>query len=187
MGLDPDVIVGEYRSRGLRSSEPPEPFGGSSIIGPPRSHRGRNTVLVVAMVCLLVLGVIYVLGLNDDGGQGTPATQPGPLGIASPSASAEPSPTPSRTAPTAVPGELRISAVADAWAEVREESSTGKTLFSGTIKEGKTRVFVADVLWLRLGSPANVRLRVEGRRIKTITDPGPIDYLIENGKLEQQE
>ncbi len=143
----------------------------------------------MAVVCLLVLGVIYVLGLNDDGGQGTPATQPGPLGIASPSASAEPSPTPtpSRTALTAVPGELRISAVADAWVEVREESSTGKTLFSGTIQEGKTRVFVADVLWLRLGSPANVRLRVEGRKIKTITDPGPVDYLIENGKLEQQE
>lgn len=186
LGLDPDVIVGEYRSRGLRSSEPPEPFGGSSIIGPPRSHRGRNTVLVVAVVCLLVLGVIYVLGLSDDGGQGTPVTQPEPLGIASPSVSASPSPKPSPTRPTVVPGELRISAVADSWVEVREAGPTGKTLFSGIIKEGKTRVFIADVLWLRLGSPSNVRLRVEGRRIKTITEPGPIDYLIQDGKLEQQ-
>jgi cytoskeleton protein RodZ len=186
LGLDPDVIVGEYRSRGLRSTEPPEPFGGSSIIGPPRSHRGRNTVLFVAVVCLLVLGVIYVLGLSESGDTGTPTTQPGPLGIASPSASASPSPTPSSTAPTAVPGELRVSAVADSWVEVRKKSATGETLFSGTIKQGKTRVFVGEVLWLRLGSPANVRLRVEGRQVKTITEPGPIDYLIENGKLEKQ-
>jgi cytoskeleton protein RodZ len=186
LGLDPDVIVGEYRSRGLRSTEPPEPFGGSSIIGPPRSHRGRNTVLFVAVVCLLVLGVIYALGLREGGEPGTPATQPEPLGIASPSASATPSPTPSRTAPAAVPGELRISAVADSWVEVRKNGATGDSLFSGTVKQGKTRVFVADVLWLRLGSPANVRLRVEGRRIKTIAEPGPIDYLIENGKLEKQ-
>ena len=72
--LDPDVIVDEYRSRGLRDRAQQEPFGGSSIIGAPRSHRGRNTVLFVAVVCLLVLGVIYVLSLGDGGEGGTPAT-----------------------------------------------------------------------------------------------------------------
>lgn len=185
--LDPDVIVDEYRSRGLRDREPQEPFGGSSIIGAPRSHRGRNTVLFVAVVCLLALGVIYALSLGDGGEGGTPATKPGPLGIASPSASAKPSPQPSRTAPAVVPGELRISTVGDAWVEVRRNGPTGDLLFSGTIAKGKTRVYVSDVLWLRLGSPPNVRLRVEGRRIKTIEDPGPLDFLVENGKLEKQE
>ena len=184
--LDPDVIVDEYRSRGLRDRAQQEPFGGSSIIGAPRSHRGRNTVLFVAVVCLLVLGVIYVLSLGDGGEGGTPATQPGALGIASPSASAEPSPRPSHTAPAVVPGELRITTVSDAWVEVRRNGPTGDLLFSGTIAKGKTRVYVSDVLWLRLGSPPNVRLRVEGRRIKTITEPGPVDYLIEKGKLEKQ-
>ena len=186
LGLDPDVIVDEYRSRGLRDREPQEPFGGSSIIGAPRSHRGRNTVLFVAVVCLLALGVIYALSLGDGGEGGTPATKPGPLGIASPSASSKPSPRPSHTAPAAVPGELRISTVDDAWVEVRRNGPTGDLLFSGTIAKGKTHVYVSEVLWLRLGSPPNVRLRVEGRRIKTIEDPGPLDYLIENGKLVKQ-
>lgn len=189
LGLDPEVIVGEYRSRGLRSSEPPEPFGGSSIIGPPRSHRGRNTVLFVAVVCLLVLGVIYVLGLRDGVDQGTPPTQPEPLGIASPSASAsaKPSPTPSVTAKPVVDGELRVSTTADSWFEVRKNDADGEVLFSGTVTQGKTKVFVSEVLWLRLGSPSNVRLRIEGRRIDKITEPGPLDYLVENGKLEKVE
>ncbi len=190
LGLDPEVIVGEYRSRGLRSSEPPEPFGGSSIIGPPRSHRGRNTVLFVAVVCLLALGVIYVLGLSD-GDQDPPVTQPEPLGIASPSASAaasaKPSAKPSPSAPEVVDGELRITALDESWVEVRKNGSTGDVLFSDMVKKGKTKVFVADVLWLRLGSPATVRLRIEGQRIAKITEPGPIDYLVEDGKLERQE
>ena len=185
--LDPEVIVDEYRSRGLRDRDPQEPFGGSSIIGAPRRHRGRNTVLFVAVVCLLMLGVIYALSLGNGGDGGTPATKPGALGITSPSASAKPSPRPSRTAPAVVPGELRIKATSAAWVEVRQESATGDLLFSGTIAAGKTRVFVADVLWLRLGSPSSVRLRVEGRSLKTIEEPGPVNYLVENGKLTKQE
>jgi cytoskeleton protein RodZ len=185
--LDPDVIVDEYRSRGLRDRDQQEPFGGSSIIGAPRRHRGRNTVLFVAVVCLLVLGVIYALSLGDGGEGGAPTTQPGALGIASPSSSATPSPRPSHTVAAGVPGELRIKAASDAWVEVRKDGATGDLLFSGTIPAGKTRVFVADVLWLRLGSPPNVRLKVEGRALKTIEKPGPIDYLVENGKLQRQE
>lgn len=187
LGLDPEVIIDEYCSREVGHVEQQESFGGTSVIGSPRGHRRRNTVLFVAVVSLLVLGVIYVLSRNDGANQPPPSTQPGPLGITtSPSASAKPSPTPSATAPAVVPGELRISAVDDAWVEVRKGSATGDALFSGTMKEGKTRVFVADVLWLRLGSPPNVRLRVEGRRIKPIEEPGPIDYLIQNGKLDRQ-
>ncbi|HET6493863.1 MAG TPA: RodZ domain-containing protein [Thermoleophilia bacterium] len=187
LGLDPDVVVDEYRSRGLGDREQQEPFGSSSVMGPPRSHRGRNAVLFVAVTCLLALGVIYALSLGDGTEGGTPATQPDPLGIASPSASAKPSPRPSKTAPAVVPGELRITAVGDAWVEVRRKGATGDPLFSGTIAKGKTRVYVGDVLWLRLGSPPNVRLRVEGRRIKTIEEAGPLDYVIENGKLKRQE
>ena len=76
LGLDANVMLQEYVSRGAYHGEH-EPFGGSSMLGAPRSHRGRNTVVFVAVICLLVLGVIYVLGLGGSGGARRPSPSRG--------------------------------------------------------------------------------------------------------------
>ena len=186
LALDPEVMLDEYRSRGVKTAEIQEPFGGVSMLGAPRSHRGRNTVVFVAVICLLVLGVIWILGRGSDT---QPSTKPGALGITSPSPSpsASNSAKPQQTTTPVVKGELRISAPeGESWLEVRRDGSAGTVLFSGTVKKGKTRVFVGDVLWLRLGNPSAVRLRVEGRKIKPMTNAGPVDYIVKNGKLERQ-
>jgi cytoskeleton protein RodZ len=186
LALDPDVIVDEYRSRGVKSGEIQEPFGGVSMLGAPRSHRGRNTVVFVAVICLLVLAVIWILGRGSE----TPApTKPGALGITSSSASPSPSASakPGKTAAPVVSGELRVTVPdGESWLEVRRDGSTGAVLFSGTVKKGKTRVFVGDVLWLRLGNPSAVRLRVEGRKIAPSGSVDPVDYIVKDGKLERQ-
>ena len=186
LSLDPEVMLGEYRSRGANSGEIQEPFGGVSMLGAPSNHRGRNTVVFVAVICLLVLGVIWILGRGSD----TPSsTKPGALGItsSSPSPSASRSAKPQKTAAPVVPGELRITAPnGDSWLEVRRDGSTGTVLFSGTVKKGTTRVFVGDVLWLRLGNPSAVRLRIEGRKIAPSASVNPVDYIVKNGKLERQ-
>jgi cytoskeleton protein RodZ len=186
LALDPEVMLDEYRSRGVKTAEIQEPFGGVSMLGAPRSHRGRNTVVFVAVICLLVLSVIWILGRGSDT---PPSTKPGALGITShsPSPSASSSAKPQQTTTPVVKGELRISAPdGESWLEVRRDGSTGTVLFSGTVTKGKTRVFVGDVLWLRLGNPSAVRLRVEGRKIKPLTDAGPVDYILKDGKLERQ-
>ena len=186
LALDPAVIIDEYRSRGVKTGEIQEPFGGVSMLGAPRGHRGRNTVVFVAVICLLVLGVIWILGRGTDKPQ---STKPGALGItsASPSPSPSPSVKPQKTAPPVVPGELRVTVPdGESWIEVRKDSSTGPVLFSGTVKKGNTRVFVGDVLWLRLGNPSAVRLRVEGRKIAPSDSVDPIDYIVKDGKLQKQ-
>ena len=186
LSLDPEVMLDEYRSRGVKTTEIQEPFGGVSMLGAPRSHRGRNTVVFVAIICLLVLGVIWILGR---GTETQPSTKPGALGITSPSPSPSPSKSakPQKTAAPVVKGELRVSAPdGESWLEVRKDASTGTVLFSGTVKKGTTRVFVGDVLWLRLGNPSAVRLRVEGRRIPPSDSADPVDYIAKNGKLERQ-
>ncbi len=83
LGLDPEVIIGEFRSRGMvPSQEHHEPFGGSSALGEPHSHRSRNTAVIVAVVCLVVLAAIYALGvLKGCGGSDVPTTKAGALGI----------------------------------------------------------------------------------------------------------
>jgi cytoskeleton protein RodZ len=186
LSLDADVMLDEYRSRGVKTTEIQEPFGGVSMLGAPHGHRGRNTIVIVAVVCLLVLGVIWILGRGGDTPQ---STQPGALGITSPS----PSPSASRTAKpqkTTTPvakGALRIIATSgESWVEVRKNSSAGTVLFSGTLAKGKAKVFVSKVLWLRLGNPSALLLRVEGRAVKPTNDVGPVDYIIKNGKLERQ-
>ncbi len=92
LALDPEVMIDEYRSRGVKTGEIQEPFGGVSMLGAPRSHRGRNTVVFVAVICLLVLGVIWILGRN--GGDTSPP-RPSPV----PSASRVPSPHGQRATP----------------------------------------------------------------------------------------
>ena len=186
LALDPEVILDEYRSRGVKTAEIQEPFGGVSMLGAPHSHRGRNTVVFVAVICLLVLGVIWILGRDSDT---QPSTKPGALGITSPSPSpsASKSANPQKTTEPVVKGELRISAPnGDSWLEVRKDSSTGTVLFSGTVTKGKTKVFVGTTLWLRLGNPSAVRIEVEGRKADLANTANPADYLVTDGKLVKQ-
>jgi len=188
LALDPEVILGEYRSRGVKTTEIQEPFGGVSMLGAPRRHRGRNTIVFVAVICLLVLAVIWILGRGAETPQ---STDPGALGIMStspsPSPSASKSAKPQKTPSPVVNGTLRITVPdGESWLEVRRNGATGALLFSGTVANGKTRAFVGDVLWLRLGNPSAVRLSVGGRKLALNDDVGPVDYILKDGKLERQ-
>jgi cytoskeletal protein RodZ len=191
LGLDPDVIIGEFRSRGMTpSAEHHEPFGGASVIGKPHSHRGRNTIVIVAIVCLIALAAIYALGLlNSDGGNDEPTTKPGALGIGSPSPKASKSPKPTASG-TAVPAWqknlVKVSAVdGDCWMEVRRDDSAGIVLFSGTVKKGDTRKFKGKDIWMSLGAPANVRLEASGKKTKLKSDVGPWTVEIIQGRVVQ--
>ncbi len=189
LGLDPNVIIDEYRSRGFApSAERHEPFGGSSVIGKPHSHRGRNTIVLVAVICLLVLAVIYALGMNS-GKDPDPSTKPGALGITSPSPT--PSKKPSPNATQAVKAGLRdlvnVEAVdGDCWVQVRRDDANGIILFSGTLKKGERKSFKGKVLWLRMGNPSVLQLTIEGSKAKPIDGVDPVDAIIQNGKLERQ-
>jgi cytoskeleton protein RodZ len=185
LDLDANVMLQEYSSRGGQRDH--EPFGGSSMLGAPRSHRGRNTLVFVAVICLLVLAVIYVLGIRN-GGSGTPPpiTKPNVLGIgASPSVtpSHTTTPRPTHTATTASNVVRVNAATGDCWMEVRAGSSTGTVLYSSTLAQGGVKVFHGKTLWLRLGNPAALTIRVGGQTQKPIHDAGPLDYIAKDGKL----
>ena len=189
LGVDPEVIIDEYRSRssGARIAEQQEPFGGSSTLGSPRSHRGRNTIVFVAVICLLVLTVIVVLGWNSGGDGGQPATKPGALGITSPSPKASTSAKPSSrpTAPTKL--VVKVAANGDCWMEVRTSSFTsGKVLFSGTLAKGGHKEYRAKKLYLRLGNPGAIVLKVNGKVIGLKSSVGPWSVEVQkNGRVRQ--
>ena len=173
LGLDPEVILGEYRSRSGPVREVQEPFGGVSMLGAPRGHRGRNTVVLVAVICLLVLAAIWVLGRNT-GGTNEPTTKPGALGLNSPSPSPSPSVKPSSAANPEAKSVVTITAKdGDCWVQVRRDNSTGIVLWSGTIKKGDSRKFKGQHLWMSFGNPVVVRLEAGGKKVKLKSDVGP--------------
>lgn len=185
LGLEPAIILDEYRSRGVAPQEH-QPFGGVSVIGKPRSHRRRNTLAFVAVACLLVLAVIYVLGLN-----GGDATQGGGPGIdtgvlspsPSPSLSRKPSPKPS---PSVVVDVVRVSASrGDCWLEVRRDGPDGKILYSDTLTRGKTKLFHGSDLHLRVGAPEAISIRVGEKLLPRLEGAGPLDVRVVDGKLVQ--
>ena len=191
LGLDPEVIIGEFRSRAISpAAEHHEPFGGSSVIGKPHSHRGRNTIVIVAVVCLIALAVIYALGLMNDGDGGEkPTTTPDALGIVSPSPSPSASPTPQQS-PTGLPAWqknlVKIEAArGDCWMEVRRNNASGVVLFSGTLQKGDREKFKGKDIWMSLGAPGNVKLNVEGKDVTIKNDTGPWTVEVIQGRVVQ--
>jgi cytoskeletal protein RodZ len=188
LGLDPSIILDEYRSRGAAREEL-QPFGGSSVIGKPHSHRRRNTLAFIAVACLLVLAVIYALGLNSEDATNTGGTgiDPGLLSpSSSPSVVVSDTPTARPTASPTPSDIVRVSTVAgDCWLEVRQDSSTGRVLYSGTLARGRTKVFRESALWLRVGNPPAISIRVGAKVTPALEGAGPLILTIIDGKLAQ--
>jgi cytoskeleton protein RodZ len=187
LGLDSSIILDEYRSRGVHREEH-QPFGGSSVIGKPRSHRGRNTLVFIAVACLLVLAVIYVLGLNAEdatktGGTGIDPGLLSPSPSATPSSSATPSPSPS---PGVGPNVVMLAASGGpCWLEVRSGGADGTVLYSGTVAAGARQLFRQTPLWLKIGNPPALAISVGGKDMPRLEGVGPLIVTIDDGKVLQ--
>lgn len=62
---------------------------------------------------------------------------------------------------------LKVTLVAprgDCWVEVRERTSDGKVLYSGTLEQGDSFKAAVERLWIRFGAPQNVDLVLNGER-----------------------
>jgi cytoskeleton protein RodZ len=185
LSVDPDVILDEYRSRGVRTGEIQEPFGGVSMLGAPRSHRGRNTVVFVAVICLLVVGILWALGRGGSQPQ-PPTTSPSALGIKSSSPKASASAKPSPAVKPAATASVSVRATGgSSWVEVRVGTASGRVLYSGTLSAGSMKRFKGKKLWVRLGAPQNVSLRKGGRSIALKSNVGPWDVQIIDGRILQ--
>ena len=157
LGLDGDVILDEYRSR-FEPSEEHEPFGGNSALGRPHAHRRRNTLTFIAVVCLLILGILYILGLGRSPNKPTP-----PVTVLSPT----PQTTPSVRTTTTAAATFTVRIVADrgpCWVQVTRGSATGPIAFQATLAVGQSHTLhTRHPVYVRLGVPADVSLRIDGK------------------------
>ncbi|MGZ4200275.1 MAG: helix-turn-helix domain-containing protein [Thermoleophilia bacterium] len=160
LGLDADVMLDEYRSR-FEPNEEHEPFGGNSALGRPHAHRRRNTLTFIAVVCLLILGLLYVLGRYNSSNK--PTTPPPPVTIVSHTPQA--SPTVHHTSTPS--GQFAVRVVADrgsCWVQARKTGIAGPILYEATMSQGQSHLFKArHPIYLRLGVPAYVSIAVDGK------------------------
>jgi cytoskeleton protein RodZ len=171
LGIDPEVIIDEYRSRAM-PREDHEPFGGSSALGRPTAHRARNNLLFVAIVAVLIIVVLSILGLNHHP-KTSPGARPGALGLPStspkPSVShtAKPEPTGSATKTSSFSFTIKATGGAS-WLQATIKTAIGTTVKTVTLADGQS---------LKLSSAGPVDLQV--------ANPPYLSVTIDHGKAQQ--
>jgi cytoskeleton protein RodZ len=177
LGLDPRMILDEYRTRFMPQDEF-EPFGGPSALGRPRRQRRRSSLAFVAVAALLVLALVWILG-RTSGGQGS--NPPPPVAVITSSAppSGSPSPKPTKTVTPYSGAELAILAESPCWIEVRRGTATGTVIYESTLPAGATRRFRdSRALYVRFGNPPGVKVKVNGGSAQTLDSVLPASYLV---------
>ena len=149
LGLDGQLYVDEYNSRYASGEEVLERRVRQVR---PRRRRERRLETHVVWLALVVIGLVTALVIVAwRYGGGT--SQKLPL---------TPQPAP-RTSKIAT-GLFVKATRGDSWLVVRKSSETGKLLYQGTLERGQSQRFRPPV-WLNIGSPENVAMRLDGRLI----------------------
>ena len=78
-------------------------------------------------------------------------------------------------APSA-PSLVLTASRGDCWVEVKSGSSTGKTLYAGTLASGSSLRFNRPKIWLRLGAASNVDIEINGRH--SAIPPGTVELVV---------
>jgi cytoskeleton protein RodZ len=168
LGLDGQLYVDEYNSRyAVGEDEPREPVVArrSSTVHQRHRRLERRGVLValggIAIVCAFFIAAFKFSSGNDNnplipnlGTTSTKAQTPGPRR--------------KKQRKAARPARVRFFVVAirgNCWMDVRNYSSNGRTLYTGTLQYRQSQRFVARRLWISFGNPGNVKAAVNGRPV----------------------
>jgi cytoskeleton protein RodZ len=166
LGLDAQQLVDELNA----VTAPPQEV----VLAPPRTaerlwspwdDRRRLAGMAIAAAVALVVAGVAVLALLGAFGGGSGAA--GPSTGRPPSSSSPPPSTPSTQTPPPVHRTRPVAALALAasgpcWLEVRAGSATGRLIYLGTLEAGQTRHFATGPLWVRVGAPWELSMRVHG-------------------------
>ena len=185
LGLDGDLYVEEFNSRYATGEEEPIPRArGSGGSWPRPVHLHSSAVLIsltaIGLATALVI-VAWRFGATDE-----PDEIPGLPPVAEESKK-QPTKTRKsrRRAKAAAPapaGRVRLIASAvggRCWLEVHRGSEAGELLFEGTIEQGtSTGPFTGKRLWIHVGAPSSVVIKVNGKRKALPGEGGPTIALV---------
>jgi hypothetical protein len=159
LGLDGQLYVDEYNSRFVIGEED-TPIRSPRRVPAARSRRNDRRESNIVLLALTAIGLVTALVIvawrfgNADA--------PPVRGLNS---------TPAVTvaqAPDAA-GSVRLELRAtrgDSYLIIKSGSAAGSPLYQGTLERGQRQRFDGKVLWVRLETPANVLVKLNGNRVK---------------------
>ena len=160
LGLDGQLYVDEYNMRYVTGEDEP-------TLRPRRSAAGRTHRRVESRGVFVALGAIAaVLALfiaawkygGDDERQAIP-------NVAPPAATTtRATPPPPKKKKSAAASIVLTAARGDCWVSVHLRAPQGRQVFEGTIDRGRSQAFTAKRLWIQVGAPENLVVKINGRR-----------------------
>jgi hypothetical protein len=176
LGLDGQLYVDEYNSRYVTGEEEPVRVrGGSSSLGP---HRLQSSAVLIALTAIGIATALVIAAWHF-GAPDTRATLPALDGTTTKQTRTKQ--TPAKTRPAARGKQVRLVVRAvrgDSWLKVHRGGPTGAIEYEGTLFRGQSQPFQRKALWVTIGVPANVALRLNGRNITVPASDSPVDYLV---------
>jgi transcriptional regulator with XRE-family HTH domain len=167
LGLDPHVLVEEYRAGFEREDEVEQPLGPPAVAGRDRRHGPRvGPGSVVLLVLVGIVAALVAIGLaSDEGGGGDQASAPGTT-TSKKKAKGTPKPaTPRRVS-------LRITPATPTYVCVDRGVGT-PVLFENTIDSPQT--FRGKRIRVNLGK-RDVQLRMNGKPVQVTPGPDPVGF-----------
>jgi hypothetical protein len=158
LGLDGQLYVDEYTSRFFVSEEDaPLLRRRRARKLPSRYPHVERNVVILALTGIALLAALVIVAWRFGGSD----PQKIPNLKSSPGA-------PQRAAQAPRKGaSLFVQAVrGSSLLQVRAGSAAGRLLYQGTLERGQTQRFAAARLWLNVGSPENLWLRLNGRPVR---------------------
>jgi cytoskeleton protein RodZ len=165
LGLDGQLYVDEYNSRFGTDEEPREPVVARRTVGVHQRHArlARRGVLIalgaIAVLCALVIAAFKFSG----GGDKAQIPNLGPTTATTTAPKTQKKETRKRVVRPAKVRFFVLAANGPSWMDVRNYSSNGRTLFTGTVDKGQSHGWTARRLWINFGSPSNVKVVVNHR------------------------
>ena len=156
LGLDGQPFVDEYNSR-FTVGEDDAPLRARRV-PPPRHVRGPRESRIAAVALAAI-----AIARPSSSRRGSSAAR---KARRSPDSSPD-HPRPRRRSRPKGTARLVVRASdGSSWMEVRETSSAGKLLYSGTLEGGQRKSFEGKSLQLALAKPHNVLVRLNGNRVE---------------------
>ncbi len=154
LGLDGQLYVDEYNSRYSSGAEvlerrvrTPRP----RVRARRRERRVQSGVVWLALVAIALVTALVFVAWRYGGG----SEESLPLGAA-----------PATKAPVRERAGLLVRAAGgNSWLVVRRGSERGRLLYQGTLEKGQALRFGTGRVWLNIGSPEHVSMRLNGRPV----------------------
>lgn len=162
LGLDGQLYVDEFNSRYVVGEDQPAPR-------PRRSTQASRRPRVQSRVVLLtLLGIALVTALVIVAWTRPGSDKQSISGLGSNQTSTMPATKPAKRTTsvrrTSAVAHLEVTATLDAsWLQVHRNTSAGPIVYQGTLEKGERQVFVGRRLWIDVGRPEVLSVKLNGK------------------------